>query len=160
MYLDDFMIARALHVLGVVMWIGGVSMITMILLPAVKEFSRAEDKVAFFEKIERRFAWQARITTLLTGITGFYMLYVIDGWQRYLHLNYWWIHAMTIIWVIFTVMLFVLEPLVLHKWFLQKAQQEPEKTFALIQRMHWILLTISLITVLAAVAGSHGGQFF
>ncbi len=160
MYLDSFMIARALHILGVVLWIGGVSMVTTVLLPAVKEFSRTQDKVSFFEKIERRFAWQARITTLLTGFTGFYMLYVINGWQRYLDINYWWIHAMTIIWVIFSLMLFVFEPLVLHRWFLKKAQQEPEKTFARIQRLHWILLTISLITVIGAVAGSHGGRFF
>ncbi len=160
MYLNDFIIARALHILGVVIWIGGVSMVTTILLPTVNNFSRTEDKVNFFEKIERRFAWQARITTLLTGLTGFYMLYIIDGWPRYLDINYWWIHAMTIIWGIFTLMLFVLEPLILHRWFLQQAQQEPEKTFARIQRMHWILLTVSLITVIGAVVGSHGGRFF
>jgi len=160
MYLDSFMIARALHVLGVVMWIGGVSLVTTVLLPAVNEFSRIEDKVAFFEKVERRFAWQARITTLLTGLTGFYMLYFIEGWHLYTRITYWWIHAMTLIWVLFTLMLFVLEPLFLHRWFLQKAQQEPEKTFALIQRMHWILLSISLITVMGAVTGSHGGLFF
>jgi hypothetical protein len=29
-------------------------------------------------------------------------------------------------------------------------------TFALIQRMHWVLLTISLLAVAGAVAGSHG----
>jgi len=160
MYLDNFIIARALHIVGVVMWIGGVSMVTTVLLYAVNEFSRTEDKVVFFEKIERRFMWQARLTTLLTGLSGFYMLYVIDGWQRYLYFSYWWIHAMTIIWVIFTLMLFVLEPLFLHRWFLEKARQEPEKTFARIQRMHWVLLTISLITVIGAVVGSHGGRFF
>ncbi len=160
MFIDDFMLARALHVLGVVMWIGGVSMVTTVLLPAVNEFSKTEDKVAFFERIERRFAWQARITTLLTGLTGFYMLFVMDAWWRYTVVTYWWIHLMTLIWVIFTLMLFVLEPLVLHRRFLEKAQQEPEKTFALIRRMHWLLLTLSLITVIGAVVGSHGGRFF
>lgn len=67
---------------------------------------------------------------------------------------------MTAIWVIFTVMLFVLEPLVLHKWFQQKAMQNPEKTFRVIQRMHWVLLTLSLLTVFGVVAGSHGQLFF
>ena len=160
MYLDNFIIARALHILGVVMWIGGVSMVTTVLLSALNEFSHSKDKVALFEKIERRFAWQARFTTLLTGISGFYMLYLMDGWQRYLHLNYWWLHAMTIIWFIFTLVLFVLEPLILHRWFLKQANRQPKRTFALIQRMHWILLTISLITIVGAVMGSHGGQFF
>ena len=117
MYLDSFMIARALHVLGVVMWIGGVSMVTTVLLPFVNQFSQTEDKIAFFEKIEKRFAWQARITTFLTGLTGFYMLYLINGWHLYTRLSYWWIHAMTLIWVLFTLMLFVLEPLILLKGF-------------------------------------------
>ena len=63
---------------------------------------------------------------------------------------------MTLVWVIFTLMLFVLEPLVLHRWFSTRASQEPEKTFRLIQRMHWMLLALSLITVAGAVAGSHG----
>ena len=160
MFIDEFILARALHVLGVVMWIGGVSMVTTVLLPTVNKFSQTQDKVSLFEQIEKRFAWQARITTLLTGLTGFYMLYIMDAWVRYTLLTYWWVHLMTIIWVIFTLMLFVLEPLVLRRWFIEKAQQHPDKTFARIQRMHWILLILSLITVIGAVVGSHGGQFF
>ncbi len=53
-------------------------------------------------------------------------------------------------------MLFVLEPLVLHRWFRARAIQEPKKTFRRIQRLHWVLLLLSLITVAGAVAGSHG----
>jgi peptidoglycan biosynthesis protein MviN/MurJ (putative lipid II flippase) len=63
---------------------------------------------------------------------------------------------MTAVWIIFTLVLFVLEPLVLHRLFLKKAEQAPEKTFVVIQVMHWVLLTISLATVAGAVAGSHG----
>jgi hypothetical protein len=33
--MDGVVIARALHVLGVVIWIGGVAMVTMVVLPAV-----------------------------------------------------------------------------------------------------------------------------
>lgn len=33
--MDDVVIARALHVLAVVIWIGGVSMATTVVLPAV-----------------------------------------------------------------------------------------------------------------------------
>jgi hypothetical protein len=60
------------------------------------------------------------------------------------------------VWLIFTAMLFVLEPLVLHRFFLARSQRDPSGTFALIQRMHWLLLAISLLTVAGAVAGSHG----
>ena len=66
-------------------------------------------------------------------------------------------HAMVFVWAVFSAMLFVAEPLFLHRWFLTRAARKPETTFALIQRMHWVLLVISLITVLGAAAGSHGG---
>jgi hypothetical protein len=38
-------------------------------------------------------------------------------------------------------MLFVWEPLWLHRRFLAHARRWPERTFTLIQRLHWILLT-------------------
>ena len=63
---------------------------------------------------------------------------------------------MVFVWLVFTVMLFVAEPLFLHRWFLDRARRMPEETFALIHRLHWLLLGISLVTVLGAVAGSHG----
>lgn len=156
MELNALVLARALHLVGVVLWIGGVAMVTTVLLPATRKLKNAEEQVAFFETIEQGFARQARFTTLLTGLTGFYMLAEMHAWERYSMAQYWWVHAMTAIWVIFTVMLFILEPLVLHKWFLQKAAQNAEKTFRVIQRMHWILLTLSVVTLVGAVGGAHG----
>jgi len=131
-------------------------MVTTVLLPATRRLKSPQERVQFFEKVEQRFAWQARATTLLTGLSGFYMLDLLDAWSRYQSPAYWWVHAMTVVWVIFTLVLFVLEPLFLHKLFLRKAQENPEKTFRIIQTMHWVLLSISLVTVFGAVAGSHG----
>src|SRR6185503_14048676 len=56
--------ARVLHVMGVVLWIGGVALVTTVLLPATRRMASPAQRVAFFESIERRFAWQARATTL------------------------------------------------------------------------------------------------
>jgi hypothetical protein len=41
-----------------------------VLLPAKKRLKLAEDQISTFELIESRFAWQARVTTLLTGRSG------------------------------------------------------------------------------------------
>jgi uncharacterized membrane protein len=155
----EFMLARVVHVIGVVLWIGGVAMVTTVLLPTIRQFREPHERVEFFQRVERRFAWQARFTTLITGLSGFYMLSLIDGWSRYADPHFWWVHAMTLIWVLFTVMLFVLEPFVLHRLLLEQAQRDPEGTFSRIQRMHWVLLALSLITVAGAVAGSHGLLF-
>ena len=154
--MNEFVFARVLHVLGVVLWIGGVAMVTTVLLPAVTQMKSAAERVEFFEHIERRFATQARYTTLLVGLSGFYMVHLLDAWSRFAELRFWWMHAMVLVWLIFTLMLFVLEPLVLQRQLKQRAQRHPEKTFALIQRMHWLLLSLSLIAVAGAVAGSHG----
>jgi len=149
-------LARVLHVLGVVLWIGGVAMVTTVIIPAVRRLAAAEDQVALFEQIEHRFAWQARFTTLLTGLSGFYLVHVLHGWGRFAHLSFWWMHAMVLVWLLFTLMLFVLEPFVLRRLFERHAAERPQQVFSLMARMHWVLLTLSLVTVAGAVAGSHG----
>ncbi|MBD81003.1 MAG: hypothetical protein CL840_18945 [Crocinitomicaceae bacterium] len=154
--MNDFALARVMHVLAVVLWIGGVAMVTTVIIPAIKKLASKEDQIKTFEQIEGRFALQAKVTTLLTGISGFYMLYVMDAWGRYLDFKYWWIHAMTLVWVLFTVVLFILEPLVLHKLFKTYAEKNPAKTFAIMHRAHWALLLLSLLTVAGTVAGCHG----
>lgn len=151
-----FTLARVLHVLAVILWIGGVAMVTTVIIPAVKRMASKEEQINTFEQIEGRFALQAKITTLITGITGFYMLYELDGWDRYFDYRFWWIHAMTLVWIIFSLVLYVLEPFVLHKLFKKYSNSNPEKTFKIIHRAHWVLLLLSLITTAGAVAGSHG----
>ena len=42
---------------------------------------------------------------------------------------------------------------------LERAQRDPAGTFRRIERLHRVLLTISLVTVLGAVAGAHGWLF-
>lgn len=154
--MNEWAFARVLHMLGVVLWIGGVAMITTVILPAVKRFKTPSERIAFFEMIEHRFAWQARVTTLITGLSGFYLLYVLQAWPRFAAPGFWWMHTMVLVWVLFTLVLFVLEPLVLRRWFLAQAARDPERIFAWVQRMHWVLLTLSLVTTAGAVAGSHG----
>lgn len=154
--MDHGLIARALHVLAVVLWIGGVGFVTTVLLPAVRRLKTPPDRVAFFDAVERRFAWQARATTVLAGATGFFMTSQLDLWNRFVSAAYWWMHAMVAVWLLFTIMLFVAEPLFLHRWFDERAKSDPEGTFDLIERMHRLLLLVSLITILGAVAGSHG----
>jgi uncharacterized membrane protein len=152
----DSVVARVVHVLGVVLWIGGMAMVTTVLLPATRRLTSPEGRMESFERIEARFARQARWTVLITGLSGFYLVYRLDAWHRFQHVAYWWMHAMVLLWALFAVMLFLLEPLWLHQWFERAAQRRPEKTFALVQRLHWLLLAISMLTVAGAVAGSHG----
>ena len=155
--MPDFVLARLLHVLGVVLWIGGVAFVTLVLLPAASRWQDAAQGIEVFERAERRFSLHAKAWTLLTGLTGFYLVWRLHLWSRFTQASFWWMHAMVAIWAVFTLVLFVLEPLFLHRWFAQRAKRDPAGTLALVTRLHRALLLASLITVAGAVAGSHGG---
>ena len=154
--MNELMLARAIHVLCVILWIGGVAMITTIFLPLIASMPAAEKKIEFFDCIKKRFAAQARYTTLLTGLSGFYMVHILDAWSRFTELHYWWMHSMVVVWLLFMLMLYVMEPRVLHRKIEKQPRDDPNKIFKMMQRRHWILLGFSLITVIGATAGSHG----
>ena len=117
--MDDVAIARAAHVLAVVIWIGGVSLVTTVVLPLVRRRPPLE-QWALFEAVERRFVWQARIAMLLVGASGFYMAWKLDLWDRFRQPGFWWMHAMVLVWLLFAVVLFVGEPLGAERWLRQR----------------------------------------
>lgn len=158
--MDGLFAARVLHVLAVVFWIDGMAMVTAVLLPAVRRLGTPEERIIFFEEVERGFAAQSRVTTLIVATSGSYLVYRLDLWERVSHLEYWWMHAMVAVWSIFTLILFVLEPLFPHRRLVERARRAPDSTFRLMTRFRWVLLMLSLITVAGAVAGSHGYLLF
>lgn len=156
----DIVLARVVHVLAVVLWIGGVGMVTTVLLPAIRRSHPADQRFAVFHALETRFAGQARITTMLAGLSGFYMAWRLDVWDRFRSVDFWWMHAMVLTWLVFTTMLFVLEPLILERLLRRRAALAPEATYRLLEWLHRALLILSLVTVAGAVAGSIGGNLF
>jgi len=61
---------------------------------------------------------------------------------------------------LFTLTLFLAEPLFLHRWLVARAKVDPELTYRIAEWLHRILLALSLITLLGAVLGSHGVLLF
>ncbi len=151
--MNDLAIARAIHVLAVVVWIGGVTMVTTVILPVVR---RGAGMPMLLEAVERRFIWQARIATLLAAASGFYMVERLNLWERFQKIEFWWMHAMVLVWLIFTFMLFVGEPLVARMHGDRRTQAVSGRRLVWMQWLHWVLLLLGAITVLAAVAGSQG----
>ena len=153
-----YVFARALHVLGVVIWIGGVYMVTTIILPIVRRGELGADWLAAFHAVERRFVWHARAEVLLVGLSGFYMIEKLNLWIWFTLPGYWWMHAMALLWTLFAIMLFAIEPFILHRRLADWVARDPERAFARLHRMHVLLLVLSVITILAATAGAHGWQ--
>jgi uncharacterized membrane protein len=158
--MTGLILARALHVLAIVVWIGGVALVTLSILPAARRGELGADRLAAFSAIERRFARQARIAVLVAGATGFYMVYRLDAWDRFRAPAFWWMHAMVFVWLVFALMLFVMEPLVLHRRLEEWGRRDQGAALAALQTGHWILLGFALATVFGAVAGSQGWSIF
>jgi uncharacterized membrane protein len=155
--MDDLVVARAVHVLSVLMWIGGVAFVTTVLLPAIKRSAPPERRLEQFHRFEGRFAPQAAVWVLLAGLSGLWMTWRAGLWSRFADPHYWWMHAMVGVWLLFAVMLFVIEPLHLHKRMAESP--EPARDFSRLERLHRVALAVSLLTLVGAVAGSHGWAF-
>jgi hypothetical protein len=56
--------------------------------------------------------------------------------------------------------LFIGEPLILHRRFPAWSASRPEVAFKWLHRAHVLLLVFSLVTVFGAVAGGHGWSIF
>src|SRR5262245_34644953 len=144
--MNDVTVARALHVLSIVLWIGGVGFVTTVLLPSVRRLKAPHERIGFFGAVERRFAWQARIWTVLAGLTGLYMVARLDLWDRFRHAAYWCMHAMIAVWFLLTVVLFVAEPLFLHRWLFARAKAKSESTCRLLELLHWVWVHLRVVT--------------
>ena len=154
MMIDDLNIARVVHVASVVGWIGGVWFVTFVVMPALRRSEPPPGRLAAFHKIEQGFAWQARVWVLLAGLSGFWMVWRADLWWRFVDPAYWWMGAMLALWLIFAVMLYIAEPMFLHRR--MAASQTPEADFDRMVAIHRVLSVAALFTIFGAMAGTHG----
>lgn len=154
MTLDLLTLARCLHVAAIVGWIGGVWFVTLVVMPAVTRSEPPAARLAAFHRIEQGFAPQARLWVLLAGASGLWMTHQANLWPRFADPDFWWMHAMVALWAVFAVMLFVAEPLFLHRRMARSAA--PQADFARMVRAHRVLSAAALVTVLGAMAGAHG----
>jgi uncharacterized membrane protein len=152
--MDDFTLARVVHVAAVLLWIGGVAFVTMVAMPQIARNEPEARRLSAFHRLEGGFAWQARIWVALAGASGFWMVWRANLWSRFLDLQFWWMGAMLAVWLAFALMLYVLEPLVMHRRMADSPT--PQADFRRMQLMHRLLLAASLVALAGAVGGSHG----
>ncbi len=153
----DLLWARAIHVVALVHWIGGVAFVTTIVLPSARKASTASEALALFQAFERRFAPQVRVSIALVGLSGAYMLSRLDAWQRLQSLSFWWLHLMIAVWIAFAIMVYVLEPLGIDRRFAEFALRDKDRAFAIMTYLHGAALTVSAVAIGAGVFGARGG---
>lgn len=147
-------IAIAVHLLAIVWWIGGLAFVTSVFLPAIRhDFDN--DSQAVFHSIEKRFAPQARIAVILVGLSGLYLLWELHAWSWLAEIKFWWLDAMILYWILFVVLLFVLEPVGILKHAMH-ASGDKSAVWKRMQYFHVVMLIIALVIIAGASAGSHG----
>jgi uncharacterized membrane protein len=156
--LDDIELARALHVLFVTHWIGGVAFITLAALPLARASREAREGWALFEAIEKRFSAQVKWSIPLAGATGFWMAWRLNLWAEFADPTFWWLDAMALLWALFMALVFVVEPIA-HARFAAAAARDPETVLRRLSHAHIVLPLVAIVTILGAVAGAHGGLF-
>lgn len=157
--MDDIVLARVLHVLAVIHWIGGVSFVTLVVLPLAGRQTDQAFGRALFTMVERRFSQQVAVSLPLAGVTGLWMCWRSELWSRFSDPHYWWMSAMAGLWLIFMLLIFVLEPR-LHQRFVQRLEQAPDATYRRLTGLHIGLLSLSAVTILGVVGGAQGYFLF
>jgi len=65
--LSEFAVAILVHVLAMVLWVGGVGMVTTVVIPIVRRLPADANTVGMFEAMQKRFAWKAMFMVLMAG---------------------------------------------------------------------------------------------
>jgi len=151
--MSDYSIVRAIHLIAVIVWVGGVTLVAVILIPLFVTKKERENAFALFNQIKKKFMAQARFTTVITGGTGFYLLHSQDGWGRYLSLDYWWLHAMTLAWLLYSLIAFVMDPFVTGAKMTALAERNPPPRdylhiFRYTQWWHLVFLGLCFLSIL------------
>ncbi len=159
-----FSIMHLIHILFVILWIGGLGFVTMMVFPVIFKTPEPLQKVLLFQRIEHRFAKLAKTYNAIVGASGIVML-IETGWHRALFTKAGIpLTFMVLVWVFWAVMLFGLEPLVIKKMLdnMMKRGEEMDidSIFARMNRMHWALLVLSLLASAAGALTAHGPALF
>ena len=148
----------AIHVTIVVLWIGGVAFVTIIIFPLLLKMDDSFEKVLLFQRIENRFAKQARAYAWTAGITGAILLYLTGQHRALFTLNGLGATVMLVVWLVYTLVL-TFEKKIFGVLFSQPEKLDAAKIFVRLNTFHWVVLGLSLAAVFIGVWTGHGGHF-
>ncbi|MBF0607529.1 MAG: hypothetical protein SFH39_02545 [Candidatus Magnetobacterium sp. LHC-1] len=144
----------AIHVVGVVIWIGGVVFVTIIVFPMIMRMEQSFEKVMFFQGVEHRFAKVAKICVFFVGTTGMLLLMMTEEYKTLFTLKGIGPTIMLFVWTFYFLVL-MFEAKVFAKIFSGEAQHDMHKVFGLLTRFHYVVMGVSLTAVAVGVGAKH-----
>jgi uncharacterized membrane protein len=146
----------AIHVLGVVIWIGGVAFVTIIVFPMIVRMEDSMEKMIFFQGVEHRFARIAKLSVFIVGVTGAWLLQITGEWGILFKLQGLGPTLMLIVWAVY-VFILLFEGKIFKALFSGKAQMDTAQVFRHMATFHWVVLGLSLLATGIGVWAGHGG---
>lgn len=148
----------AVHVLSIVLWIGGVAFVTIIIFPLIQKMDSSFEQVMMFQRVEHRFARHVRYYLAVSGVTGLWMLYLAGSWNAIFSLRGLGITLMLFAWTFYLLVL-IFEKRIFKKIFGKPAEFDSKKVFRALGLFHWVILALSFAAIFAGVWQGHGGKF-
>lgn len=144
-----YVTALIIHVLSVVIWIGGVAFVTMIMFPIIQREQSSLEQVMMFQGVEHKFSKIAKVLVILTGLSGIYLIY-----EKGLSPG---VLIMIFVWTLYASLLFFLEKPLFKKLFAKPSgeQLKTEQIFFRLQAFHWFVLTLSFLAIAAGIWTAH-----
>jgi uncharacterized membrane protein len=143
-----------IHVICVIIWIGGVAFVTTVIFPMMYKTEGSLEKALLFQRVEHRFAGMVRWLIAVVGMTGFWILSAKYGFAVLLQRRGLGIVIMIAAWALYTTVL-LSERRVFGKIFADPEKIDMDRALRMINAMHWVLLTISFSAVAAGVWFGH-----
>ncbi|KJR41060.1 hypothetical protein MCHI_003070 [Candidatus Magnetoovum chiemensis] len=146
----------AIHVISVLIWIGGVVFVTIIVFPMIQRMEESMEKVMFFQGVEHRFGKIAKLCVAIAGITGFALLHLMKMEAVLFTKQGIAVALMLFLWTLYLLIL-IFEGRLFKILFQGKAQHNTSEIFKTLAIFHWFIMGISLFAVFLGVYKGHGG---
>ena len=143
-----------IHVIGVIIWIGGVAFVTMVIFPMMYRTEGSLEKALLFQGVEHRFAGIVRWLIAIVGATGVYLLAARYGLGILAETRGIGILIMIFAWTFYTTVI-LSEKKLFSRIFADPAKIDMDKALRTINTMHWVLLTVSFAAVAGGVWFAH-----
>lgn len=144
-----------IHIMGVIIWIGGVTFVTTVVFPMMYRTEGSLEKALLFQRVEHRFAGIVRWVIAIVGLTGFWMLYLKYGFGILSEGRGIGILIMIFAWGLYTTVLLT-ERKIFGKIFANPEKIDMDRALRMINGMHWFLLGTSFSAVGTGVWFAHG----
>jgi uncharacterized membrane protein len=145
----------AIHVVTILLWIGGVAFVTIIIFPLLQTMESSFEQVLMFQRVEHRFARHVRYYLAISGITGFWLLGLEHSFCRLFTWKGIGITMMLFAWAFYLFVLLV-EKRLFKKLFDKPGEFDAKRVFRGLGLFHWVILGISLAAVFLGVWQGHG----